>query len=65
MSKISGIGGMEKSTQRSLGNKFNGRNFTHKSKQSKFEGRLILLKDTSTIVLTVDKLTSTHQPLRK
>ena len=35
---------MEKSAPRNLENKFSGRNFTYKSRQSKFEGQIDALK---------------------
>ena len=44
MSKIAGSGGMEKNAPRSSENKFSGRNFVYKSRQSKFEGRIDALK---------------------
>ena len=44
MSKIAGSGGMEKNAPRISENKFSGRNFIYKSRQSKFEGWIDALK---------------------
>jgi len=44
MSEIAGSGGMGNNAPKSMENKFNGRNFTYKARQSKFEERIDALR---------------------